>query len=61
MLFLKNWCGVCEFYLEMFVKLIHQAGEELISILLFSYIQLLVPHLEDLQQTQQIYMWRTHR
>lgn len=41
---------VQQFYLEMFVKLVHQAGEELISILLFSYIQLLVPHLKDLQQ-----------
>lgn len=36
----------------MFIKLVHQAGEELICILLFSYIQLFVPHLEDLQETQ---------
>lgn len=54
----KNFAGaflitgvVCESYLQMFIKLVYQAGEELISILLFSYIQLLVPHLEDLQQT----------
>lgn len=44
--------GAFEFYLEMFIELVHQAGEELICILLFSYIQLFVPHLEDLQETQ---------
>lgn len=51
--FLHNWCDVCVsvFYFEMFIKLVYQAGEELISVLLFSYIQLLVPHLEDLQHT----------
>lgn len=40
---------VCVFYLEMFIKLVHQACEELICILLFPHIQLLVPHLEDLE------------
>ena len=50
-------CGEHEFYLEMFVQLIHQASEELISVLLLSYVQLPVPHLEDLQQifTRQYY------
>lgn len=36
-------------YLQMLVKLVHQAGEELVGVLLFSDIQLLVPHLENLQ------------
>lgn len=38
-------------YLQIFIQLIHQASEELISILLFSYIQLPVPHLKNLQHT----------
>lgn len=36
-------------YFQMLVKLVHQAGEELVGVLLFSDIQLLVPHLENLQ------------
>lgn len=40
---------MCDPYLEMFVQLVHQAGEKLVSILLLSDIQLLVPHLKDLQ------------
>lgn len=39
-------------HLQIFIQLIHQASEELISILLFSYIQLPVPHLENLQHTK---------
>lgn len=48
-----SWCDVhaSVFYFEVFIKLVHQASEELVSILLFSYIQLFVPHLEDLQHT----------
>lgn len=42
-----NWRGVN--YFQMLVKLVHQAGEELVSVLLFSDVQLLVPHLENLQ------------
>lgn len=32
----------------MLIQLVHQAGEELVGILLLSYIQLLVPHLKNL-------------
>lgn len=42
-------------YLEMFIKLVHKTCEELIGILLFSDIQLFVPHLEDLQPTNQVH------
>lgn len=45
---------MCESYFEMFIKLVHQASEELICILLFSDIQLLVPHLKDLQQQHKL-------
>lgn len=40
-----------DLHLQIFVQLIHQAGEELVSILLLSYIQLPVPHLKNLQHT----------
>lgn len=36
----------------MFIKLVHQAGEKLVSILLFSDVELPVPHFKDLQQTR---------
>lgn len=44
-------CHCWGLYLQIFIQLIHQASEELISILLFSYIQLPVPHLKNLQHT----------
>ena len=43
---------VREGHLEMLVQLVHQAGEELVGVLLLPNVQLLVPHLEDLQQTK---------
>lgn len=50
---MANWRAVN--YFQMLVKLVHQAGEELVGVLLLSDIQLLVPHLENLQHEKNIF------
>ena len=40
---------VCVCYLQVLVQLVHQTGEELVGVLLFSHKELLIPHLKDLE------------